>query len=309
MQDRRTYMSKFAIIGDSTCDLTPELRKEHDIDYARMRVSWTSKDKKEHEVWASLDWQEGITHKEYFDMLAGGTRIFTSQVSEQEYDEVFGRHLEAGEDVLYISCSSALSASVQLAIRLVSKYEKQYPGRKVVIVDPLNSCMGQGMMLLKADEMRKAGKSIIETAAWLENYKLCYNQIATVENLTTLKNAGRVKASKAFFGNLFGVKPMLISDAKGNNYAIEKQKGRRNALLRIVEMAKELAIDPETSTCWISEAECKPEDIELLVSNLKTAVKFKEVNVVPMGPIIGGTTGKGTIGVFFFGKKVEVVGE
>ena len=33
-------MSKFAIIGDSTCDLTPELRKEHDIDYARMRVSW-----------------------------------------------------------------------------------------------------------------------------------------------------------------------------------------------------------------------------------------------------------------------------
>ena len=93
-------MSKFAIIGDSTCDLTPELRKEHDIDYARMRVSWTSKDKKEHEVWASLDWGEGITHKEYFDMLAGGTRIFTSQVSEQEYDEVFGRHLEAGEDVL-----------------------------------------------------------------------------------------------------------------------------------------------------------------------------------------------------------------
>ena len=151
-------MSKFAIIGDSTCDLTPELRKEHDIDYARMRVSWTSKDKKEHEVWASLDWQEGITHKEYFDMLAGGTRIFTSQVSEQEFDEVFGRHLKAGEDVLYISCSSALSASVQLAIRLVSKYEKQYPGRKVVIVDPLNSCMGQGMMLLKADEMRKAGK-------------------------------------------------------------------------------------------------------------------------------------------------------
>ena len=26
-------MSKFAIIGDSTCDLTPELRKQHDIDY------------------------------------------------------------------------------------------------------------------------------------------------------------------------------------------------------------------------------------------------------------------------------------
>ncbi len=302
-------MAKFAIIGDSTCDLTPELRKEHDIDYCRMRVSWTSKDKKEHEMWASLDWDQGISHKEYFDMLASGTRIFTSQVSEQEFDEVFGRHLKAGEDVLYISCSSALSASVQLAYRLVEKYEKEYKGRKIVIVDPLNSCMGQGMMLLKASEMRKEGKSLEEVQAYLEVHKLEYNQIATVENLTTLKNAGRVKASAAFFGNVFGVKPMLISDAKGNNYAIEKQKGRRNALLRIVEMAKDLAVEPEKNTCWISDAECKPEDIELLVSNLKTVVKFQEIRTVPMGPIIGGTTGKGTVGVYFFGKKVEVVGE
>ena len=302
-------MAKFAVIGDSTCDLTPELRKEFDIDYARMRVSWTSKDKKEHEIFASLEWDQGISHQEYFDMLAAGTRIFTSQISEQEYDEVFGRHLKAGEDVLYISCSSALSASVQLARRLAPKYEKQFPGRKVIIVDPLNSCMGQGMMLLKASEMRKEGKSIEEVATWLEEHKLEYNQIATVENLTTLKNAGRVKASKAFFGNLFGVKPLLISDAKGNNYAIEKQKGRRNALLRIVEMAKELAVEPEKSLCWVSDAECKPEDIELLVSNLKSEVKFQDVKVVPMGPIIGGTTGKGTVGVYFFGKKVEVVGE
>ena len=74
-------------------------------------------------------------------------------------------------------------------------------------------------------------------------------------------------------------------------------------------MAKDLAVEPEKNTCWISDAECKPEDIELLVSNLKTVVKFQDVKVVPMGPIIGGTTGKGTVGVYFFGKKVEVVGE
>ena len=302
-------MAKFAIIGDSTCDLTPELRKAHDIDYCRMMVSWKTKDKNEKEIYASLDWDQGISHKEYFDMLAEGNRVFTSQVSEQEFDLVFGRHLEKGEDVLYVSCSGALSASVQLARKLQPKYEKQFPGRRVVIVDPLNSCMGQGMMLLKDSEMREAGKSLDEIRDYLEEHKLEYNQLATVENLNTLKMAGRVKASTAFFGNVFGVKPILISDAKGNNYAVEKQKGRRNALLRVVEMAKELAVEPENSVCWISDAECKPEDLELLISNLKNEVKFKEINVVPMGPIIGGTTGKGTVGVFFFGKKVEVIGE
>ena len=69
-------MAKFAIIGDTTCDLTPELRKQYDIDYCRMKVSWVDKNKKDVEIYGSLDWDE-ISHKDYFDLLAGGTRIFT----------------------------------------------------------------------------------------------------------------------------------------------------------------------------------------------------------------------------------------
>ena len=301
-------MRKFAVIGDSTCDLTDELRKEYDIDYCRMMVSWKNKDGQDKEIYASLSWDE-MSHVDYFDLIASGTRVFTAQVTEQEFDLVFERHLAKGEDVLYIGCSSALSASISLGLRLISKYEKKYPEAKILILDPLNSCMGQGLMLMKASELRKAGKTIEETYNEIDAHKLEVHQLATVENLDTLKRAGRVKASKAFFGNLFGVKPILISDAKGNNYAIEKQKGRRNALLRVVEMAKERVVNPENQTCWISDAECKAEDLELLVEHLKSDVHFKEVKVVPMGPIIGASTGKGTIGVYFYGEKVTVVGE
>ena len=301
-------MSKFAIIGDSTCDLTDQLRKEYDIDYCRMMVSWKTKEGLDKEMYASLSWEE-ISHKDYFDLIASGTRIFTTQVTEQEFDRVFESHLAKGEDILYIGCSSALSASVLLAKKIVNKYIGTYPSSRILVLDPLNSCMGQGLMLLKASEMRSEGKSIDEVYDYLEEHKLEYHQLATVENLDTLKRAGRVKASKAFFGNLFGVKPILISDAKGNNFAIEKQKGRKNALLRIVEMAKERVIDPENQVCWISDAESAKEDIDLLVSHLKEDVHFKDVRVVPMGPIIGCTTGKGTIGVYFVGEKVTIVGE
>ena len=51
-------MNKFAIVGDSTCDLPAELRQKYDIDYARMMVAWTDKDKKFHEMYADLDWKE-----------------------------------------------------------------------------------------------------------------------------------------------------------------------------------------------------------------------------------------------------------
>ena len=302
-------MNKFAIIGDSTCDLTPELSKKHDIDYCRMMVSWTDSDKKEHEIYASLEWDQGVSHAEYFDILAGGTRIFTTQVTEQEYERVFGAHLEKGEDVLYIACSGALSASVKLAEKLVSKFEAKFPGRKVLVVDSLIACIGQGSLLIKASDLRKEGKSIEEVRDWVEEHKLEFHQLATVENLDTLKKAGRVKAASAFFGNLFGVKPILISDAHGNNVACEKVKGRRNALLRIVELVKGEVRNPKEQICYISSAEAKPEDVELLVSNLKKEIPFKDIIVVPMGPIIGATTGKGTIGVYFVGDKVTTVGD
>lgn len=302
-------MSKFAIIGDSTCDLTTQMRKDRDIDYARMMISWVDKDKKQHEIYASLDW-EVYSPKQYYDLMRAGNRLITSQVTEQEYDEVFGRHLEKGEDILYIACSSGLSASIKLAQRLVQeKYSKQYPDRKFILIDSLISCMGQGMMLLRAADMRDEGKSMEEIAEELEKTKLCYNQVATVETLEYLKKAGRVSASSAFFGNIFGVKPILISDRAGMNHAIEKAKGRRNAINRCAEIIKDTVVKPEEQTCYVLNADAKQEDVEMMVNKIKELVPFKEIKVMTLGPIIGATTGPGTFGLYYFGKEVMVEGE
>lgn len=301
-------MNKIALFGDSTCDLTTEVRKQRDIDYVRMLVNWKDKDKKVREIYASLDW-EVLSPKEYYDLMRNGATIFTSQVTEQEFDEKFVPHLKKGEDILYISCSSALSQSGNLAVRLAAeKYSKEYPNSKIVVVDSLCSCMGQGSMLLRAADLRDEGKSIEEIAEEIEKTKLCYNQIATVEDLNTLKAHGRVKAAKAFFGNLFGVKPLIISDAKGNNFAVEKAKGRRNALLRVAEVVKERAIKPETQICYVSHADAKVEDVELVVSKIKE-IGFKDVVVGDLGPIISASCGPATFGIFYFGKEETRVGD
>lgn len=304
----KEHMNKIAIFGDSTCDLTTEVRKQRNIDYVRMHVSWKDKEKKEHEIYASLDW-EVYSPKQYYDLMRNGAVIFTSQVSEQEFDEKFLPHLKDGEDILYIACSSALSQSVNLAVRLVSeKYSKEYPNSKIVVIDSLCSCMGQGSMLLRAADLRDAGKSIEEIAEDIEKNKLRYNQIATVEDLSTLAKHGRVKAAKAFFGNIFGVKPMIISDAKGNNYAVEKAKGRRNALLRAVEVVKERVIEPEKQICYVSHADAKAEDVELVVSKLKE-LNFKEVRVGDLGPIISASCGPATFGIYYYGQEETRIGD
>ena len=301
-------MSKFVIFIDSTGDLTSEQRKNHNIEFVRMLVNWTDKDKKFHETYADLDWSE-MSPTQYYNLMRDGAVIMTSQVTEQEFDLKFVPHLEKGEDILYICCSSALSASGALGARLYKeKYSKSYPNSKIVVVDALNSGMGQGLMALDAAALRDQGKSLEEVAEFVEKNRLSYNQTATVEDLNTLAKHGRVKASTAFFGNIFGVKPIIISDAKGNNFAVEKAKGRRNALLRIAAVAAERATDKENGAIYVSEADAKPEDIELLVSQLKQA-GFKNIIPQKLGPILSASCGPATIGLFYRGKEETRIGE
>lgn len=301
-------MNKFVIFSDSTCDLTTEQRKARNIEYVRMLVNWTDKKKEMHEIHADLDWEE-IGFHDYIQLMRDGNTIMTSQITEKEFDEKFIPHLKKGEDILYIACSSGLSTSGGLAQRLAKeKYSKQFPKAKLVVIDSLTSCMAQGLMVLEAADMRDAGKSIDEIAKYLEENKLCYNMAATVEDLTTLAKHGRVKAAAAFFGNIFGVKPMLVSDAKGMNYAVEKEKGRRNALLRIVSMVKERVIDAKKQDCYVTTAEARQEDVDLLVNGLKE-IGFRNVIVQNFGPIISASCGPATIGAFYKGQPETRIGE
>ena len=301
-------MSKFVIFTDSTSDLTTEQRKSHGIEYVRMLVNWTDKDKKFHETYADLDWTE-MSPSEYYNLMRDGAVIMTSQVTEQEFDLKFIPHLEKGEDILYFACSSGLSASGALAERLFKeKYSKKFPERTIRVVDTLTSVMAEGTMVLDAAEMKEAGKSLEEIAQTIEKTRLSYNQSATVEDLSTLAKHGRVKAATAFFGNIFGVKPILISDAKGMNFAIEKAKGRRNALLRVASLAKERVIAPEKQVCYVCEADARPEDLELLVGQLKQ-IGFKDVVVQKLGPIISASCGPATIGVYYKGQEETRIGE
>lgn len=301
-------MNKYVIFTDSTSDLTTEQRRSHNIEYVRMLVNWTDKDKKFHETYADLDWTE-MTPTQYYNLMRDGAVIMTSQVTEQEFDLKFIPHFEKGEDILYLACSSGLSASGAMAERLFKdKYSKKYPNCRLRVVDTLLAVMGQGLQVLDAAKLKEEGKTLDEVADIIEKTRRTYNQAATVEDLTTLKKHGRVKASAAFFGNIFGVKPILISDAKGVNYAVEKCKGRRNALLRLVSLAKERVIDPAKQDCYVCEADAKAEDLELLVSNLKT-IGFKSVIVQKLGPIISATCGPATIGVYYKGQEELRLGE
>ena len=124
-------MSTFDIITDSTSDLSLELRSKFDIDYCKMEFS--AEDKTYH---ASLDWDE-ISYKTFYDSMRQGKRYKTVQVPVKTFDDVFRKHLENGNDILYIACSSGLSGSYNAAKVYVEELKSDFPGRKIVCIDSL----------------------------------------------------------------------------------------------------------------------------------------------------------------------------
>ena len=190
--ERNFRMGKYAIITDSASDLSKAYRDANNIDYAKTTYSYEENGKL-HELAADLDW-ECISCKEFYDVLRRGIRIFTAQVTAQEYLDVFIPHLEKGEDILYVACSSGLSASLKAAQLLAeTELKEKYPDRKVIVVDTLRAGMAQGSIVMLAVDLMKQGKSIEENANILEREKVYYKEVGIPETLSYLRRAGRVK--------------------------------------------------------------------------------------------------------------------
>lgn len=295
-------MRSIRILTDSCADLGADIRAQYDIGYVKMNIVYNGEEKP-----ATLDW-DLYTPTELYDVLRNGGRITTTQVPVEEYTNAFTAAIEAECDVLYVGCSSTLSGSVNTGAVVAKKMMAEHPEAKIICIDALNSCLGQGLLTVTAAQLRDSGKSIDEIAAWLEENKLCCHQFATVESLEYLRRAGRVKAAKAFFGNLMGVKPILISDARGQNYAIKKVKGRRGSMAEIVAQLKAVITNPEEQTVFVGHADCL-EDGQALCELVRQEIGCKDVYLNYIGPIIGVCTGPGTLSVYAFGSKVEIVGE
>lgn len=295
-------MKQYEIVTDSSCDLSKEFRQKHNISYAKMMMSYTKDNGELFESYLDLDWEVYST-REFYDILRGGKRIYTAQVTIQNYLDVFEPHLKEGKDVLYLACSSGLSASINTAIMLANtELADKYPNNKVVIVDTLRAGMAQGMVVMQAVALKEEGKTLEEVVEIIEKDKTSYKEVGIPESLTYLQRAGRVSGPKALMGNLIGLKPILMFDDKGSNEAKNKAIGKKKAWLKMAEIIKGDIVDPENQTIYLMNADCAQEDIDAFKKAILDQVNVKEIICLPLGPVIGASSGPGTIICNYRGK-------
>ena len=291
-------MKKVKIITDSCADLTAALLSQYDIDHVKMRTVLDGV-----ETPADLTWTDEEAHNLY-ETIRSGKRITTTQVPASEFTDTFTKYVKDGYDIVYIACSHKQSGSVNTAGVVAKKIMEENEGAVIKCIDSLNTSMGEGIVAIYASQLANEGLGAEDIEAAVLQMRKNVNEFVTVHSLSSLHRAGRVSGPAAFFGNLMGVKPIIVADANGAQAAFKKVKGRQKSFEEIIALMKEAVIKPESQTLYLVHADCPKEEIDSLVAIAKREIPFKDIHVGYIGPIVGASVGPDAIGVMALGKEV-----
>lgn len=111
--------------------------------------------------------------------------------------------LQTYDEVFYLPLSKALSGTCHVAIGLADAYE----GR-VIVVDSEYVCYPVVKMLQTARKMFEKGYTSLQVKEKLEKEGSLF-AVLIPENLTTLKNGGRISPAAAALAGLLKIQPLL----------------------------------------------------------------------------------------------------
>lgn len=234
----------------------------------------------------------------YYAAIKSGVRATTSQVPPQRYIEYFEPVLSAGQDILYVCMSSGISGSCDSARIAAEDLKEHFPQRRVMIVDTLSASLGEGLVVLRAAELRDKGVSLERAYEELCAFSRRICQIFTVDDLMHLRRGGRLSNLSAVVGTVLHIKPLLLGNEEGKIIAIAKLRGRKRSIEALAEKFEQLAVAPETQLACIAQAGCR-EDAEYLAQLLRDKCHPRDVLIVEYEPMTGAHVGPGALALFF----------
>lgn len=280
---------KIRITSDSTCDLGEHVQKR-DIGIMPLQVNLGDK--------AYRDGVD-IVPEDIFKFVAE-TNVLpkTAAPSIGEYEEFFKKELETADVVIHFNISSKSSGSHNFAKTAAEGFEG-----KVYVIDSKALSSGQGLLVLKACDLRDEGKSveeIVDTCMQLRDY---VNTSFVPDSLEYLHKGGRVSGMVKTVAGMFKIHPLIYMD-DGQLVPGKKYKGKMNILLKqYVEDLKEKYPSYDKTRCFVTHSTADKEVVEEVKAKVKELFTFDEVLETVAGSIVTSHCGQGTIGVLFIYNK------
>ncbi|MGB8455312.1 MAG: DegV family protein [Anaerocolumna sp.] len=287
-------MRDFVITADSNCDLLPEYIKDKNIGIIPHYYDING---------ITYGDEINLTPKEFYDKMRGGLMPTTMASNPAVIRETFQRYVDEGLDVLHISFSSTLSGGHSNVATGALEICDENPGAKIIVLDSLNASLGEGLVVMKAAQMKEAGEGIDGIAEWIEAHKLNFCVQFTVDDLFHLQRGGRLSKMTAIVGSMINVKPILVVNNEGALVPAGTVRGRKKSLATIVNnMEKQIGkYRTEDNTICVVHGDAL-EDAEYVVEQIKERIHTDNIVVNTISPSIGAHSGPGAIGICYMGE-------
>lgn len=289
-------MAEYIISTDTSCDFPLEYVKQHQLPLVTLFYSIDG-------VTGENGCPSSDVLKNFYDKMRAGSMTKTQQASIEDTEKVFREILKEGKDILHIAFSSGLSGTANAARLAAENMMEEFPGRKIIVIDSLCASLGQGLLVDYALKLQQQGKTMEETAKWLEDHIQNICHLFTVEDLKYLQRGGRISKTTALVGTMIGIKPVLHVDPEGKLISISKVRGRKQSIQALVNKMEENIgkYRAEKQPIFISHGDCI-EDANYLAELVKERFGYDEFLINDVGPTIGAHSGPGTLALFFMGE-------
>ena len=280
---------KIKITADSTCDLSEELISKYDLSIAPLTVVMDGR--------SYLDGVD-ITPFDIFDNVAKTKKLpKTSAVSPDEYREFFQNALKGNDVVIHYNISSKASSSYANAVEAAKDF-----GGKVFVVDSLALSTGQGLLALKACDLKNEGKTPEEIVEITEGLRDRVNTSFVPDSLEYLHKGGRCSLTQMIGAKILKLHP-LIEMKDGQMFAKRKLQGSmENCFKRYIAELSAQYPDYDRTRCFITHSHCESSLVEKIKGLIKSTFDFAQILITTAGSVISSHCGRGTLGLLFISK-------
>lgn len=272
------------LVADSSCDLSEELIKKHNIHIVPLEVRIDGESYRER-----ID----ITPQEFYKKMALSKDLpKTSQPTPAAFAEIF-KELSKSGPVLCITISSGLSGTYQSACM-----GKEMCGGNITIFDSLAGSLGHGLQLLKAAELAESGHTLDEIVCELNKYRSKRKILILLNTLDNIVKGGRLSKFQGYIGKLLNIKVLLYADKEGKVILQEKVRGKKKFMETVLNEIIRLCPDIHLTDFGITHFN-NPEDTAYFKKELTEKHHAHKVLINEMGCTMATYAGEGGMIVSF----------
>ncbi len=283
-------MMRIQIVTDSTSDLPKDLAAQQGIEIIPLKVMFGEQ--------TYLDGVD-ISIDSFYEKLQASTQFpTTSQPSPAEFLAVYQRLLaDPDVQILSVHLSSNLSGTHQSALLAKSELTAEQAAR-VTIIDSKYVCYGLGVIVLELAKAAAGGATIAHLQQRFEQLRNNISMYFVVDTLEFLQRGGRIGKASAFIGSLLNIKPILSIDQEGTVTPVERVRGQKQAVKKILELCKADFADREVN---VTVLHSKAAEIAVQISaEIRTQFTVKHLQYASIGPVVGAHVGPGSVAVLMY---------